>query len=425
MSVDWAENVKKYVPNADEGAIAGIVRHCGIALRSRDASLVAFTDPTETDLVRESFLKRKLALTQPDSELDAAIAAVGARMKGENFRNRVTVYYLLAEHFDKLPLFHKKGAVAAEAAGVEEDAAPDTAHADTGKAGIGAAAAAVGGAALGAAALAGSAAGSAVSGVAGAAGAAAVGVGHAASATGAAVTGAAGAVLAGGAGVVGAAGAAAAGVAGAASGAAGAAAGAAGAGAAKLASVADHVHAPARGKGAWLIWALLLLAVLALLLWMFGCQHKPGEAVADATATATPTAAAAAPAATASAAADATVIPAGAGVTSGMRDGKPLVTVYFASGKADVVPAFAGSAGGLKAYLAAHAGSTLAVSGFADKTGNAAINAALSKKRAEAVKTALVADGVADSAILLAKPADDVDAAAQNSAARRVEVVAK
>ena len=123
MSVDWAENVKKYVPNADEGAIAGIVRHCGIALRSRDASLVAFTDPTETDLVRESFLKRKLALTQPDSELDAAIAAVGARMKGENFRNRVTVYYLLAEHFDKLPLFHKKGAVVAEAAGVEEDAA--------------------------------------------------------------------------------------------------------------------------------------------------------------------------------------------------------------------------------------------------------------------------------------------------------------
>ena len=368
MSVDWSENVKKYVPNADELAIAGIVRHCGIALRSRDASLVAFTDPTETDLVRESFLKRKLALTLPDNELDAAIASVGQRMHAEHFRNRVTVYYLLAEHFDKLPLFHKKGAVVA-AAGVEEEAAPvaaETATADTAKAGIGGAAASVGGAALGAAALAGSGASAVVSGVADAAGAAA---------------------------------------------------GAAGAGAAKLVSVADHVHAPARGKGAWLIWALLLLAVLALLLWMFGCQHKPGEAVADAsaTATATPSAAAAPDAA----------IPAGAGVTSGMRDGKPLVTVYFASGKADVVPAFADSAGGLKAYLAAHAGSTLAVSGFADKTGNAALNAQLSKKRAEAVKAALVADGVADSAIALEKPADAVDAATNNTAARRVEVVAK
>ena len=401
MSVDWSENVKKYVPNADELAIAGIVRHCGIALRSRDASLVAFTDPTETDLVRESFLKRKLALTLPDNELDAAIASVGQRMHAEHFRNRVTVYYLLAEHFDKLPLFHKKGAVVA-AAGVEEEAAPvaaETATADTAKAGIGGAAAVVGGAALGAAALAGSGASAVVSGAADAAGAAVSGVGQAASATGAAVTGAAGAVLAGATGV------------------AGAAAGAAGAGAAKLVSVADHVHAPARGKGAWLIWALLLLAVLALLLWMFGCQHKPGEAVVDASATATATPSAAA-------APDA-VIPAGAGVTSGMRDGKPLVTVYFASGKADVVPAFADSAGGLKAYLAAHAGSTLAVSGFADKTGNAALNAQLSKKRAEAVKAALVADGVADSAIALEKPADAVDAATNNTAARRVEVVAK
>lgn len=42
-------------------------------------------------------------------------------------------------------------------------------------------------------------------------------------------------------------------------------------------------------------------------------------------------------------------IPAGAGVTSELRDGKPVVKVYFASGTTDVVPDFAGSAEGLTA----------------------------------------------------------------------------
>jgi hypothetical protein len=98
-------DVKKYVPNADDTVIAAIVRYCGIALRSRDASLVSFTDSVETDRVRENYCKKKLALTDPDSVLDAAIAAVGERMKGDTTRNRVTVYYLLAEHFGKLGLF--------------------------------------------------------------------------------------------------------------------------------------------------------------------------------------------------------------------------------------------------------------------------------------------------------------------------------
>jgi outer membrane protein OmpA-like peptidoglycan-associated protein len=105
MAEDWALDVKKYVPNADDTVIAAIVRYCGIALRSRDASLVSFTDSTETDRVRENFCKKKLGLTDPDSVLDAAIAAVGERMKEDTTRNRVTVYYLLAEHFGKLGLF--------------------------------------------------------------------------------------------------------------------------------------------------------------------------------------------------------------------------------------------------------------------------------------------------------------------------------
>ena len=37
--------------------MAGIIRHCGIALQSRDASLVSFTDKSELEGVRERFLK--------------------------------------------------------------------------------------------------------------------------------------------------------------------------------------------------------------------------------------------------------------------------------------------------------------------------------------------------------------------------------
>jgi hypothetical protein len=56
----------------------------------------------DVERVRTNFLKKKLGLTNPDAELDAAIKTVAARMKSDRTRNRVTVYYLLADHFGKL-----------------------------------------------------------------------------------------------------------------------------------------------------------------------------------------------------------------------------------------------------------------------------------------------------------------------------------
>jgi len=105
MAEDWAVDVRKYAPGADDKVIAGIVRYCGIALQKRDSSLVSFTDKAEVARVRDNFLRKKLALTQPDAELDAAIAAVGETMKADRTKNRVTVYYLLADRFGKLASF--------------------------------------------------------------------------------------------------------------------------------------------------------------------------------------------------------------------------------------------------------------------------------------------------------------------------------
>jgi Protein of unknown function (DUF2853) len=97
--------VKKYIPTADDAAIKGIIKHLGIALQNRDASFVACADKSERDRVRESFLKKKLALSMPDADLDQAIMDVCAKMKGDQDKSRVAFYYLLAEKYNKLSMF--------------------------------------------------------------------------------------------------------------------------------------------------------------------------------------------------------------------------------------------------------------------------------------------------------------------------------
>lgn len=125
MAEDWSIDVRKYAPSASSNVVDAIVRYCGIALQNRDSSLVSFNDEAEVGRVRENYLKKKLGLASPDTELNAAIAAVGERMKGDRTKNRVTVYYLLAEHFRKLSIFGGEDkiraaprAFAAEEAGV-------------------------------------------------------------------------------------------------------------------------------------------------------------------------------------------------------------------------------------------------------------------------------------------------------------------
>ncbi len=106
---DYAEDVRKYVSDCDEEAVAGIVRHCGIALQGADSSRVSCSDKAERDRVRDSFLKKKLGRTEGDEALDAAILEVCERMKDVRAKPRVTFYYLLAKKYGQLSAFHKAG----------------------------------------------------------------------------------------------------------------------------------------------------------------------------------------------------------------------------------------------------------------------------------------------------------------------------
>ena len=92
---EYAADIAQYTANVDARAVETIVKYCGIALRSRDASLVSSSDPEELARVRDGFATKKLGLASDAA--DAGIRRVVERMKGDKTKHRVTFYYLLAE----------------------------------------------------------------------------------------------------------------------------------------------------------------------------------------------------------------------------------------------------------------------------------------------------------------------------------------
>jgi hypothetical protein len=101
-AADYIEDVRKYAPDATEEVVGKIVKHLGIALAKKDSSLVSCSDPSELERVRNGWMKKKLALTESDADLDAALSAVCTTMAADKTKERVTFYYLVAQHFDKL-----------------------------------------------------------------------------------------------------------------------------------------------------------------------------------------------------------------------------------------------------------------------------------------------------------------------------------
>ena len=99
-----------------------------------------------------------------------------------------------------------------------------------------------------------------------------------------------------------------------------------------------------------------------------------------------------------------------------------VVKFYFAVGKADLAQ---GADEALKDVIAGvKEGKKAMVSGYHDSTGTAAVNEEVAKKRAFAVKEALVRLGVTEDQIELVKPQVSEGTGA-NAEARRVEVVLK
>ncbi len=428
MAEDWIVDVRKYASDADENIVAGIVRYCGIALRTRDGQLVAMSDKKERELVRQNYLKKKLGLTQDDATLDAAVKDVGVRMKADRTKNRVTVYYLLAEQFGKLGVF--AGKTAAKAPAAKKPAAPKTAVAKAPaakavapKAAAPKAVAAKKPAPKKAAVASAAVAGAGIAGAAGLAGMSApakAASGASAAATGA-VASTTSAVAAPVAAVAATAAVAAAPIAAMSATPTPAPAAPAPAHAPKVAGIPEPDDRNVIFSTGCLAAAAVIAAIIiaALLAW-FVMRDKPA---APAAVVATAPVAAPAPAPVVPEPAPAA--PEGAGVIAEERDAKPMLKVYFDTGKSIVTPEFTAAAAPVLAYVKANPTATLAISGYNDPTGNAVRNAALSKKRAENVKAALETLGVPADKALLEKPAEASGTGATNAESRRVEVVIK
>lgn len=95
-------NVKKYDPKARKPVVQGIVKHCGIALSTRDGRLVACSDESELQTVADGFVTKKLGKTEGQMDL---VKDICQQMKGERFKQRVTFYYLAAKKARKLGQF--------------------------------------------------------------------------------------------------------------------------------------------------------------------------------------------------------------------------------------------------------------------------------------------------------------------------------
>ena len=98
---DYLADVKRYDAGADAGAVEKIVKHLGIALRSKDASLVSCSDQSELDRVREKWCMKKLGATD-EGACNDVIGKVCETMNGDRNKQRVTFYYLVAKHMKKL-----------------------------------------------------------------------------------------------------------------------------------------------------------------------------------------------------------------------------------------------------------------------------------------------------------------------------------
>lgn len=156
-----------------------------------------------------------------------------------------------------------------------------------------------------------------------------------------------------------------------------------------------HIHIEKNGKVNWLPWLLLALGVLALLFALSRCHRDEAAAPAPA-----PSATPGEVVATTPNAATSTAL-AGTSALGGYLAGSEAVPrtftfekLNFDTGKSEVRPVDRAEVGQVAATLKQYGTARIRIAGYADSRGAEAANMALGKARADAIKAALVAQGI-------------------------------
>jgi hypothetical protein len=98
---EYLAKVRKYDDGADPETVKKLANRLGIALRNRDSSTVACSDPSELRTVRDGFCKKTLGLDDQhsDDEIMDVLKKVCEEMSGDGGnKHRVPFYYLVAKH---------------------------------------------------------------------------------------------------------------------------------------------------------------------------------------------------------------------------------------------------------------------------------------------------------------------------------------
>jgi Protein of unknown function (DUF2853) len=106
--MDHLADVKIYATKVDELAVQGMSKTYALVMSKADTRYVAASDPVEVERVVTNFLQKKLGRKEDKAALTAACKAVGEKMKADRTKSRITFYYLLAEHYGQLAMFHPK-----------------------------------------------------------------------------------------------------------------------------------------------------------------------------------------------------------------------------------------------------------------------------------------------------------------------------
>ena len=102
----YNSKMKEIEPAFDAELLAKVTKGLGPSIYKKDAESIACSQPDELARVRDSFLKKKLALTDDDASLDKAIEEVCQKMGSSN-RNkyRALFYYLLVVKYNKQSVY--------------------------------------------------------------------------------------------------------------------------------------------------------------------------------------------------------------------------------------------------------------------------------------------------------------------------------
>jgi outer membrane protein OmpA-like peptidoglycan-associated protein len=162
----------------------------------------------------------------------------------------------------------------------------------------------------------------------------------------------------------------------------------------------SNIHVgPATKKTNWLPWLLLAIGLLALLFGLRRCSHDNASTrVAPVPAT-TP---AVAPTTTTTTTTTTAAVPAGTSAVGGYLAGTEALPrtfifekLHFDTAKSEIRAADRDELNALVATMKQYPTARIRIVGYADARGAAAANATLGKERAESVKAALAADGIA------------------------------